>query len=348
MGRWLVGGYPGRTLARRTVTVGALGGVVALALRAGHGTSPAATAPAAAAPAAAAPRAARTGTGAPGAPVLPAPAPPTPVTPAPRELPRGGRSLFPRYRLVGYCGSPQAAGLGRLGLGNLDARAAEIEQLATRYADGRQGQPVFELITVVAQRYPGPDGMYRARVDPAVIESYLAAARRHRALLLLNIQPGRARFLDEVRSLRRWLAEPEVGVALDPEWAVHGGQVPGRVFGHTTGAELDQVIAFLADVVRASALPEKAMVVHQLAPSVLTGIGALHARKGVAVIKSVDGIGTAAQKVGTWQRLVRDLPPHVHPGFKLFFEEDTRGGAALMTPAQVLGLHPTPEYVLYE
>jgi hypothetical protein len=37
----------------------------------------------------------------------------------------------------------------------------------------------------------------------------------------------------------------------------------------------------------------------------------------------------------------------VHAGFKLFFDEDAERGP-LMTPRQVLALHPKPEYVMYE
>jgi hypothetical protein len=67
----------------------------------------------------------------------------------------------------------------------------------------------------------------------------------------------------------------------------------------------------------------------------------------VVVIKSVDGIGSRAAKTTTWRTLVKALPDSIHPGFKLFFDEDTRHGS-LMTPAQVLALKPRPEYVLFE
>src|SRR4051794_37144262 len=43
------------------------------------------------------------------------------------QLPRGGTTLFPRYRLVGYAGGPHTAAFGRLGIGDLDARVAEID-----------------------------------------------------------------------------------------------------------------------------------------------------------------------------------------------------------------------------
>lgn len=331
-----------RTVARRTLTLGALGAVAVLVGCRGTGGTGAGDAPGTGASAPMDRRPGRPdglGRSRGGAPV---PSPPRP------QLPRGGRELFPRYRLVGFSGSPASPALGRLGIGDIHARAAEMEKWAATYAHGRLGLPVFELITVIAQRYPGHDGLYRVRTGDEVIAAYLAAARRHRGLLLLNVQPGRATFLDEVRSLDRWLREPDVGLALDPEWAVGPGQVPGRVFGRTTGTVLDGVAAHVSRTVQQLDLPEKAMVVHQLAPRVIRDLTALRPHPGVVPVKSVDGIGPPAAKVATWRGLTHDLPDGVHAGFKLFFEEDVEGGSPLMTPAQVLDLRPTPEYVLYE
>jgi hypothetical protein len=151
-----------------------------------------------------------------------------------------------------------------------------------------------------------------------------------------------------VHAFERWLREPDVGVALDPEWAVPPGEVPGRVFGSTTGAVVDSVAAYLDGLVTAGGLPQKVLVVHQLNPRIVTGWDALRRRPGVAVIKSVDGIGPAGAKITTWKRLVAGLPRSLHPGFKLFFDEDRRGGSTLMSPSQVLALRPQPEYVMYE
>ena len=264
------------------------------------------------------------------------------------ELPRGGREVFPRYRLVGFSGAPGSAAFGRLGVGDLDDRVAEIEKVARNYRAGREVLPVLELIAVVVQRYPGRDGLYRTPIGDDVIRRYLDAARRHRALLLLNIQPGRASFVDEVRALERWLREPDVGLALDPEWAVRPGQTPGRVFGSTTGAVIDQVSSYVDGIVRTNGLPQKVLVVHQLNPGIVRGFEKVRERDGVVVIKSVDGIGSAGAKITTWKRLVKNLPSALHPGFKLFFDEDTEGGLKLMTPSQVLALRPQPEYELYE
>ena len=263
-------------------------------------------------------------------------------------MPRGGRTLFPKYRLVGYSGGEASKAFGRLGVGKLDERVQEMERTGRSYtAGGRQVLPVLELITVIVHGTPGKDGQYRSRIDDAQIARYLAAARRHKALLLLNIQPGRADFLPEVQGLQRWLAEPDVGIALDPEWAVGKGQVPGRVFGRTTAKELNSVATYLSGFTLAHDLPEKAMVVHQLASRIIFRIQDVEAHDGVQILLSVDGIGSREAKEETWHKLVKPLPKAVRPGFKLFFEEDREHGR-LMTAAQVLALKPTPDYVLYE
>ena len=263
------------------------------------------------------------------------------------ELPRGGRTLFPHYRLVGYAGAPGSAGLGRLGVGDLDDRIQELEKRAGAFASGRKPQPVLELLTTIVQGSAGRDGKWRSRLSDTVIQAHLDAARRHRAILLLGIQPGRATFLDEVKAYEKWLQQPDVGLALDPEWAMKPGQVPMRVFGHTTGPEINQVTAWVGSLVARHQLPEKVVVVHELAPNIIRDEEVIQSRKGVALIKSVDGIGSQAMKEETWRKLTTKLPKGMRVGFKVFFEEDGEFGR-LMTPAEVLALKPTVDYVLFE
>src|SRR5258708_5778916 len=56
----------------------------------------------------------------------------------------------------------------------------------------------------------------------------------------------------------------------------------------------------------------------------------------------------AHAKVATYGNLMQKIGAGVHPGFKLFFDEDTRDGGRLMTAKEVLALSPQPEYVMYE
>lgn len=270
-------------------------------------------------------------------------APPAPVQ---LELPGGGLQVFPGHRLVGFSGSPGSAALGPM-TGDLAAATQRLRDQAVPYGVDRPVLPVIELIATVVQSVPGPNGDYAVAVDDATVQRYLDAARAAGGLLLLGIQPGTGDFLPAVQHYERWLAEPDVGVALDPEWAIDPGEVPGDVFGSTTGAELDGVSAYLDGLVTAHHLPQKVLLYHQLHAGIVSGVEALLDRPGVAVVKSVDGIGAAADKVGTYQRVMAGTPPFVHAGFKLFYEEDTRSGP-LMEPAEVLALVPQPEYVLYE
>jgi hypothetical protein len=272
---------------------------------------------------------------------------PTPA-PAPKiELPRGGREIFPAHRLIGYCGTPGAPALGRLA-GDLGARAKTIESLASKYAQDRKALPLFELIAVVVQGAPGPDGKWRHRVADSVVDEYLQAARDAKGLLLINIQPGQSDFMTEVKHFERWLKEPDVGIALDPEWAMKPKQKPGVYYGQASGAQINEVGDYLGRIVNDGDLPEKVLVFHQMNGWVVKDEEVLTKHAGVALVKSVDGFGPKGAKIATYKFLVKTMPAAVHAGFKLFYDEDTTGGGKLMSPDEVLGLTPLPEYVMYE
>jgi hypothetical protein len=260
---------------------------------------------------------------------------------------RGGYTLFPTYELVGFCGTPGAPALGELD-GNLPAKAKKLEVYASKYAGVRPILPVFELIAVVVQAGPGADGKYRRRVEDKIVDEYLALAREHRGILLLNIQPGQSDFLTEVKHFEKYLSQPDVGVALDPEWAMKPKQVPGKYYGETTGATLNEVAGYLSSLVDRGHLPEKALVFHQVNGAVVKDETVLKPTPGIVMIKSVDGLGPKHAKIETYDYLMRHMTTGVHPGFKLFFDEDQRNGGTLMAPSEVLALLPTPEYVMYE
>lgn len=263
------------------------------------------------------------------------------------ELPRGGREIFPAHRIVGFCGTPGAPALGRLA-GNLNAKTKQVVSYAEKYARGRKVLPVFELIAVVVQGAPGNDGKWRRRVPASVVDDYLKAARAAKGLLLLNIQPGHSDFLTEAKAFEKYLRQPDVGLALDPEWAMKGKQKPGAVFGQTTGSAINEVAAYMSSIVQAGDLPEKVLVFHQVNGHVLKDESVLAAHPGVVLVKSVDGLGPKGSKVKTYNFLVKTMPRSVHPGFKLFFDEDKTNGGRLMSPEDVLRLTPEPEYVMYE
>src|SRR5918998_4812556 len=262
----------------------------------------------------------------------------------PPELPRGGRTVLPDKRVVAYYGAPQDEELGALGIGSPDAAAARLERQAKRYPGPRRraGLPALELIVVIANADPGDDGMYRTRQEDRVVRRHLRAARRHDMLLILDIQPGRSDFFTETLRLERWLREPDVGLALDPEWRVQEGEIPGQVIGHVEAREVNATSAWLAQLVARHDLPEKLFIVHQFTDDMVDDTQ-LQRREELAMVLNADGFGSAEVKVAKYHAFARAAPALEH-GFKLFYRED----AGLMSPRAVLRLRPAPDVVVYE
>lgn len=259
------------------------------------------------------------------------------------ELPRGGRSILPKFRVVAYYGAPQDRQLGALGIGTPTHAAKRLQKQAEGYArKSRPVLPAMELIAVVAAAHPGQGGRYSMRQPDAVIRRYLKAARRARALLVLDIQPGRSDFFTETRRLRKWLKEPDVGLALDPEWRMAPGQIPGQVIGKVGAREVNATTAWLDQLVTRYKLPQKLLLIHQFTDDMIPE-AALKKRKGLAYVLNVDGFGTQSLKIAKYKNFVAQAR-NFRRGFKLFYRED----ANTMTPAEVMRLRPRPDVVVYE
>jgi hypothetical protein len=260
------------------------------------------------------------------------------------ELPRGGRRIFPDFRVVGFYGAPQDEQLGALGIGTPAAAGRRLERVARGYArKTRPVLPAFELIATIATAAPGDDGLHRMHQTDAVIGQYLKAARAAKALLLLDIQPGRGDFLSEVQRLERWLGEPDVGIALDPEWHVKPEEVPGQVIGSVTAEDVNAASEYVSRFVVDHNLPEKLFVVHQFTSGMIQNKERVVKQSGLAVTMNVDGFGDRPNKISKYAQFTSELA-RFHDGFKLFYEEDTN----LMSPGAVLQMRPPPDLVVYE
>jgi len=259
------------------------------------------------------------------------------------ELPRGGRRIFPRFRIVAFDGVPAHPELGPIGRMDAEETARELEQQAREYqTEDRELLPAFHLIAVVAQADPGEDERYRQRLEPSVIEEYLDVVRRHDMLLLLDIQPGHADFIDEVEEFESLLREPDVGIALDPEWHLDEGELPGSDLGSVEADEVNEVAEYMQEIAAEEDLPEKLLLVHQFDASMIEDRDEITDQPRVAVAFSIDGFGTPDLKRGVYQRLAPR--GEQRSGFKLFYEEDY----PLMSPDAVLNLQPQPQVILYE
>ena len=268
----------------------------------------------------------------------------TPTPTPPPELPGGGRRLFPDKRVVAFYGAPQDDELGELGIGSPDDVARRLKRQAKPYArKNRPVLPAFELITVLAHAAPGEDGLYRARQSDSVIRRYLRAARRHDALLILDIQPGRADFFTETIRLRKWLKQPDVGLALDPEWRVGPGELPGQVIGRVASREVNATSAWLEQLVVKHDLPQKLFLIHQFTDDMVDE-KTLKPRERLAMVLNVDGFGGQEIKKAKYDAFAKGTPKGFRTGYKLFYREDTD----LMTPREVMKMRPRPDVIAYE
>ena len=266
------------------------------------------------------------------------------ATPAPPpELPGGGRRLFPSHRIVAYYGAPGNEELGALGIGTPDQAGKKLlAQMQSYRRGGRHLLPAMELIAVVAAGSAQADNSYNRKQNSATVKKYLLAARKIKALLVLDIQPGHADFLPLVKHYGRFLREPDVMIALDPEWHTPGA-VPGTVIGSTDAATVNRVSAYMAGVVAKYRLPDKMLLIHQFTESMIKGKEHLRHRLGVPLVLNVDGFGNQAVKIAKYNDFTHPRT-RSRSGFKLFYKEDTD----TMTPAQVLKLRPRPDVVIYE
>jgi hypothetical protein len=264
--------------------------------------------------------------------------------PRPAELPRGGRTILPGKRVVAFYGAPQDPELGVLGIGPPQLAAKKLERQARPYArPGRPVLPAFELIAAIVTSEAGDGGDHSMRQEPATIRRYLRAARSHKMLTLLDIQPGYAPFLQEAEALEHFLKEPDVSLALDPEWSMDPPKLPGQQIGSTDAATVNEVSRYLLGIVRRYDLPQKLLVVHRFTGDMIQAEHQLERDPGVALVVNVDGFGDQPNKISKYREFTRDLRRRYN-GFKLFYHEDQ----ILMSPKQVLRLRPQPDLVVYE
>lgn len=268
--------------------------------------------------------------------------PPVPVVPT--GLPGGVPRIFAdKQMLIAYYGTAGSGALGVLGEKSPDAIFTQLVRAGRPFAkNGRTIQPVFELIVTIAHAGPTKTGTYSSDIARADVQRYIEAAHRHGVLLVLDLQPGRDHFL---RAAKRWewaLKDPWVGLALDPEWRMGPRQVPGRVIGSVSAAEVNQVSKWLDTLTEDNDLPEKILLLHQFRTSMVRDITAVVPRDHLALVQHIDGFGSPGAKLATYRTVAK--PRQFTMGFKLFYDEDV----PRMTAAQVLRIRPQVRFVSFQ
>ncbi|HLU32932.1 MAG TPA: hypothetical protein VKZ74_02770 [Natronosporangium sp.] len=263
------------------------------------------------------------------------------------QLPGGGQVLFPGRRIVALYGHPGDAVLGSLGEQSRSATITRAEQVAAAYQPlvDEPVVPALEIITTIASASPGPLGDYSRRTPVSELRGWVDAAAEAGLYVVLDLQPGHTDFLTQAKEYEELLVEPHVGLALDPEWRLAPGQRHMVNIGSVAADEVNQVVAWLADLTAEHRLPQKLLILHQFQLRMITDrVSVDTGRDEVAVLIHADGFGTRGQKLDTWQALHTDPPPGVWWGWKNFYDEDQ----PTFTPDQTVAVEPSPVFISYQ
>ena len=274
--------------------------------------------------------------------------PPTWPVDAPDPLPG---SLLPAKRIVAFYGNPLSKRMGILGELPPEQMLAKLDREVAAWTAADPDtpvQPALHLIAVVAQGSPGTAGKYRARMDSALIEKVYGWAKSRNAILFLDVQVGQGTLQEELPRLAPFLQRPDVHLAIDPEFSMKHGHVPGTRIGTFDAEDVNYASSFLQDLVTQENLPPKILVVHRFTRDMLTGYKRIKLDPRVQIVVDMDGWGPPHLKRESYRAYVYSYPVE-YTGFKLFYRNDTKKkGSHLMTPAEVLSLNPKPLYIQYQ
>jgi hypothetical protein len=257
-------------------------------------------------------------------------------------------AILPGKRIVAYYGNPLSKRMGVLGeyepedmLRRLDAEVAAW----TRADPSTPVQPALHLIAVVAQASPGKDGKYRLRMDSSLIEKVAGWAARRNALVFLDVQVGHSTLREELPRLTPFLSRPHFHLGIDPEFSMKDGTAPGKKIGTFDAADVNYAAGFLAELVTQRSLPPKVLVVHRFTQRGVTNSKRIQLDPRVQIVMDMDGFGPPHLKKNTFRKWIKAEPVQF-VGWKQFYKP--RNDSPRTTIAQILSLHPRPNYIQYQ
>lgn len=273
----------------------------------------------------------------------------TPIWPIKTVYPKDG-AILPFKRIVAYYGNFLSKGMGVLGQYPEDQVLSMLQKEVDKWNTADPNTPVLpaiQYIAVTAQGYVG-DGKYRARMPFTQIDKALEMAAKINGIVILDVQIGQSTLEDEVPLLEKYLAMPQVHLAIDPEFAMKAGQVPGAIYVGTIDAkDINWTIDYLAGLVKQYNLPPKILVIHRYREGMVTNYKEIETIPEVQVVVNMDGWGTPSGKTAIYRQYIQNEPVQF-TGIKLFYHNDTIGTNTMMTTEQILKLMPSPIYIQYQ
>ncbi len=200
----------------------------------------------------------------------------------------------------------------------------------------------FHIVSTIADANPGEDGDYNHRVPHESLRVWIDGITAVGGLAVLDIQAGRSVLSTELSLIEPLLREPNVHLAIDPEFIVEEDGIPGHNLGRISGEAINEAQAWLNGV--AEQVGEaKILVIHQFDDRMVENKDVIQDYPLVYLVWDADGFGGQWAKIGDYNQY-RNEAGFEYGGFKLFYDYDVN----LLTPAEVLGLDPPPAYIIYQ
>lgn len=260
-------------------------------------------------------------------------------------------ALLPFNRIVAYYGNFYSTQMGVLGEYPEDEMLAKLQAEVAKWQAADPSTPVIpaiDYIAVTAQGSPQKDGTYRLRMPDNQIDKALAIAHKVHGIVVLDVQIGKSTLKQEIPLLDKYLAMPDVHLAIDPEFSIKIDSKPGDVIGTMSASDVNYAAQHLAALVRANNLPPKILIVHRFTEQMVTGYAQIVPLPEVQIVMDMDGWGSPEKKIGTYNAFIYNEPVQF-TGFKLFYKNDVKPPSTrMMTPAEVLDLIPRPSFIQYQ
>ena len=275
------------------------------------------------------------------------------------DFPRDANgNLFPGNRIVAYYGTSINNLMGVLGEDTIDNTYAQLmDQVAEWQAADPDTNviPAWEYIATVAQSTEQSDGTFLNDIDFGEIQPYIDFADEHGMLTFIDVQVGKRGVQGEVERLRPLLEQPNVMLAIDPEFAIHGNEIPGEDYGYIGADDVNWAMRYLADLSTEAGIPQKVLMVHQFRYDMIQDKETIQDTPGVELVLHADGHGAPELKKETYGVVISEWVDQIAfwPGFKVFYnkpEPDRNAYTDIpnMTPEEIRQLDPVPYYISYQ
>jgi len=252
------------------------------------------------------------------------------------------RTLPSDYNMiVALYGRPHVKTMGTLGQQSLEKTIIMAKEKAKVYekawGTGKHVTPGFDLIYEMATASPGKNGKYVIRLSEKVLKEYIEAAQKNGIVVFVDVQLGKRTPAQSVKPLLKYLKYSNVHIAVDPEFSVDNLSVrPGKKIGSITGQQINEVQHMMRDYIKANGIKDdKILLIHMFTQHMVTNKKAIKYTDRVHLAMHLDGHGSPALKIKTYNGLYTDARAGlIAGGFKVFYKQDK----PRMTPKQVLGL----------